>query len=90
MWEREREWKLSEMCSKFKQGQVFELSIEGADCDTQIADGKVGFRNVPPMPEARVATAEGRIRARLIVSALGKSMACHSDMTGMHTRGCRC
>ena len=54
--------------------------MEGADRDTQIADGKVGFRNVPPMSEARAATAEGPIRARLIVSALGKSTECYSDM----------
>jgi hypothetical protein len=72
------------MYSKSKQDRVW--VIGGADRDTQIADGKVGFRNVLPMPEARAATAEGRIRARLIVSALGKSMQCHS---GIRTRGCR-
>jgi hypothetical protein len=40
--------------------------IKGADRDTQIADGKVGFRNVPPMPEKRAVAAECRIRAPLI------------------------
>lgn len=54
-------------------------AIKGADCDTQIANGKVRFRNVPPMPEARAATAEYRITEPLIdgfhgpLSALVKS-----------------
>lgn len=40
--------------------------IKSADRDTQIVDGKVGFRNVTPMPEGRAATAECRITEPLI------------------------